>query len=193
MGSTTLFGIIYGSYYTISVNFYLYLQYFQQKNFNFSKINKSQIDPKCRKCTIFNFKFLTINFILEIQILSHLWRILEKLMGTKFQCSSSCYSQTQWTNRGVGESLGDQQERIIANGIMSSHKMSLSTNLPSIVPLNRFHLKLIVEGLFKKFMIKCDQTRRSGALLKCDKIKKDKFIMINFQLVGYVLDHYSWT
>lgn len=32
---------------TISANFYLYLQYFQQKNFNFSKINRSQADPKC--------------------------------------------------------------------------------------------------------------------------------------------------
>ena len=29
MGPTTLFGTIYESYYTISANFYLYLQYFQ--------------------------------------------------------------------------------------------------------------------------------------------------------------------
>ena len=29
MGPTALFGNIYESYYTISVNFYLYLQYFQ--------------------------------------------------------------------------------------------------------------------------------------------------------------------
>ena len=29
MDLTTLFGTIYGSYYTISANFYLYLQYFQ--------------------------------------------------------------------------------------------------------------------------------------------------------------------
>ena len=34
------------SYYTILINFYFYLQYFQQKNFNFSKISKFQTDPK---------------------------------------------------------------------------------------------------------------------------------------------------
>ena len=41
------FGTIYGSYCTISVNFYLYLQYFQQKVFSFSKINGSQTYPQC--------------------------------------------------------------------------------------------------------------------------------------------------
>ena len=35
-----LFGIIYGSHYFISANFYLYLQYFQQKIFCFSKISR---------------------------------------------------------------------------------------------------------------------------------------------------------
>ena len=45
MGTITIFDTIYGSYYTISVNFYLYLQYFQQKIFNFNKINGFQIDP----------------------------------------------------------------------------------------------------------------------------------------------------
>ena len=30
MGTTTLFNTIYGPYYIISTNFYLYLQYFQQ-------------------------------------------------------------------------------------------------------------------------------------------------------------------
>ena len=30
---------------TVLTNFYLYLQYFQQKVFNFGKINGSQIDP----------------------------------------------------------------------------------------------------------------------------------------------------
>ena len=38
------FGTIYGSHYTILANFYLYLQYFQQKNFSFNKISQSQID-----------------------------------------------------------------------------------------------------------------------------------------------------
>ena len=41
---TALFGTIYGSHCIISANFYLYLQYFQQKIFNFSKISGSQID-----------------------------------------------------------------------------------------------------------------------------------------------------
>jgi len=33
-------------------------------------------------------------------------------------------------------------------------------------------------------MIKYDHTWRSGALLKCDKIKKDKFIMIYDQFLA---------
>ena len=45
MGPTTLFGTIYQFHYTILANFYFYLQYFQQKIFNFSKISRSQIDP----------------------------------------------------------------------------------------------------------------------------------------------------
>ena len=42
MGPTALFSTIYELQCTISVNFYLYLQYFQQKNFNFSKISGFQ-------------------------------------------------------------------------------------------------------------------------------------------------------
>ena len=38
------FDTIYGSNCTILTNFYIYLQYFQQKVFNFSKINESQTD-----------------------------------------------------------------------------------------------------------------------------------------------------
>ena len=34
--SIALFGVIHGSHCTISANFYLYLLYFQQKNFNFN-------------------------------------------------------------------------------------------------------------------------------------------------------------
>ena len=45
MGLTTLFGTTYRSYYTISANFYLYLQCFQQKNFSFSKISGSRTEP----------------------------------------------------------------------------------------------------------------------------------------------------
>ena len=42
---TALFGIIHRSYSIISVNFYIYLQYFQQKIFSFNKISGSQTDP----------------------------------------------------------------------------------------------------------------------------------------------------
>ena len=45
MGPTVLLGTIHESYYTISANYYLYLQHFQQKVFNFSKISRSQMDP----------------------------------------------------------------------------------------------------------------------------------------------------
>ena len=45
MGYTAFFNTIHVSYYTISANFYLYLQYFQQKIFSFNKINRSQTDP----------------------------------------------------------------------------------------------------------------------------------------------------
>ena len=45
MSPAALFDIIHGSHYIISANFYIYLQYFQQKVFSFSKISWSQIDP----------------------------------------------------------------------------------------------------------------------------------------------------
>ena len=46
MSFTAFFGTIHGFYCTISANFYIYLQYFQQKVFSFSKRSGSQIDPK---------------------------------------------------------------------------------------------------------------------------------------------------
>ena len=46
MGPTTPFDTIYKSHCPISANFYLYLLYFQQKVFNFSKIIRFQIDHK---------------------------------------------------------------------------------------------------------------------------------------------------
>ena len=49
MSPTALFSTIYGFHCTISANFYFYLQYFQQKVFNFNKINGSQIDSKYYK------------------------------------------------------------------------------------------------------------------------------------------------
>ena len=46
MSLITLFNIIYGFHYIILANFYLYLPYFQQKNFSFNKISRSQMDTK---------------------------------------------------------------------------------------------------------------------------------------------------
>ena len=46
---TALFDTIHRLHCIISANFYFYLQYFQQKVFSFSKINKSQTDPKDAK------------------------------------------------------------------------------------------------------------------------------------------------
>ena len=47
IGLIALFYNIYEYRCIISANFYLYLQYFQQKVFSFSKINESQTDPRC--------------------------------------------------------------------------------------------------------------------------------------------------
>ena len=44
IGLTVLFGTDHRSHCTISTNFYIYLQYFQQKVFSFSKISGSQTD-----------------------------------------------------------------------------------------------------------------------------------------------------
>ena len=46
MDPTVLFGTIHESYCTISVNFNIYLQSFQQKAFSFSKISGTQTYPK---------------------------------------------------------------------------------------------------------------------------------------------------
>ena len=45
-GPHALFGTIFEYHYTISVNVYLYLRYFQQKIFSFSKISGCQKDAK---------------------------------------------------------------------------------------------------------------------------------------------------
>ena len=42
---TALFGIIHESHYTISVNFYLYIQYFQQKKFQFQQNKQISNEP----------------------------------------------------------------------------------------------------------------------------------------------------
>ena len=50
------------SHYTISTNIYLYLQYFQQKVFSFSKIRRSQTDPL--SLTFLSFFFHSLFYFL---------------------------------------------------------------------------------------------------------------------------------
>ena len=84
MGPTAFFGIIHGSHCVISTNFYLCLQYFQQKNFSFSKISKSQTDPQCaifvscfkmvlihvvKFSTQFHFSHYILEFVSKISML----------------------------------------------------------------------------------------------------------------------------
>ena len=49
MDPTALFRIIYGFHCIILANFYLYLQYFQQKVFSFNKISEFQTNHKDRE------------------------------------------------------------------------------------------------------------------------------------------------
>ena len=55
------FGTIHGSHCTISTIFYFYLQYFQQKNFSFSKISRSQTD--LRVCFMGFASWNFVNFV----------------------------------------------------------------------------------------------------------------------------------
>ena len=64
-----LFGIINRSHCTISANFYLYLQYFQQKVFSFSKTNESQTDPKWQKFFFLGHLRVSKENISQIQLL----------------------------------------------------------------------------------------------------------------------------
>ena len=45
-----IFATIHNFHYTISTNFYLYLQYFQQQVFNFSKISGFQTNTYFKNC-----------------------------------------------------------------------------------------------------------------------------------------------
>ena len=60
LSSTAFFGIIHESYYTISVNFYLYLQYFQQKNFSLIKL----VNLKQTLKYIYIYIYISIKFYL---------------------------------------------------------------------------------------------------------------------------------
>ena len=64
-GPTALVGTIYESHCTVSANFYLYLPYFQQKVFSFSKISGSQTNPQSLTFTpyfnlVHNFSIVSI-------------------------------------------------------------------------------------------------------------------------------------
>ena len=66
---TVLFGTIYRSHCTISINFYFYLQYFQQKMFSFSKIRRSQIDSQSLRIKLEYqewIEFLFFNVVLHM-------------------------------------------------------------------------------------------------------------------------------
>ena len=67
MGLIALFGTIHKFHCTISANFYLYLQHFQQKNFNFSKINRSQTD------TMLELDFVSIYDLFSL-LLNFFWK-----------------------------------------------------------------------------------------------------------------------
>ena len=96
MGLTALFGTIHGSHCTISTNFYLYLQYFQQKIFSFSKISGSQTDPKITKTKVscngadlkFYFAILVLGFVWIPFILLKIknWKHCSKII---FKCVNS--------------------------------------------------------------------------------------------------------
>ena len=66
MSPIALVDTIYGSHYTISANFYLYLQYFQQKVFSLSKISEFQTDPK----SIWQETFLITIFVYLLTLFS---------------------------------------------------------------------------------------------------------------------------
>ena len=57
MGLTVIFYIINRFHCIISTKFYFYLQYFQQKNFSFSKISGSQTDSM----GLFEYRLFTEN------------------------------------------------------------------------------------------------------------------------------------
>ena len=69
-----IFATIHGSHFIISANFYLYLQYFQQNVFNFSKkflVSAKWVDPK-----------LTLNGDLQLLAITNYFWIVKFMMGT---------------------------------------------------------------------------------------------------------------
>ena len=90
MDPITLFGTIHGSHYTILANFYLYLQYFQQKVFNFSKISGSQTDPKCT-FGIDYFCQLILLFSLFLLLFMGLTALFDTIYGSYYTISANFY------------------------------------------------------------------------------------------------------
>ena len=62
MSLIVFFIIIHRSHFTILTNFYLYLQYFQQKNFSFSKISRSQTDSRVCFMGFASWNFVDVFF-----------------------------------------------------------------------------------------------------------------------------------
>ena len=76
-GLIALFGTIYGSKCTISTNIYLYLQYFQQKVFNFSKISGSQTNPKSYfLLLLFFYTLIGLSVLFQLILLFNLFLLL---------------------------------------------------------------------------------------------------------------------
>ena len=78
MDPAALFGIIHGSYCTISTNIYFYLQYFQQKVFSSSKISGSQTNPYITTKILLSVQFSTVCLLLTPNLQPHPSCILMK-------------------------------------------------------------------------------------------------------------------
>ena len=75
MSLIALFDTIHESHYAISTNFYLYLQYFQQKIFHFSKISESQTDSK------YIILFLVLSIVLMVEYSMALYLFIHLYCG----------------------------------------------------------------------------------------------------------------
>ena len=89
MASTAFFIIIHMSHFTILINFYLYLQYFQQKNFSFSKISRSQTDSRVYFMGFASWNFVVVFVFFFFFFASQCVQIKRKIEG-QTHCNSGC-------------------------------------------------------------------------------------------------------
>ena len=92
---TALFGIIHRFYCIILVNFYLYLQYFQQKNFNFNKISGSPMDPKCMFGKNYLCQFILL-FSLFLLLFMSPTTLFGTIHGSHYTISANFYFYLQY-------------------------------------------------------------------------------------------------